>query len=543
MRHASSGSSARSSTRRDERRSTARTAVEQERLRALHAERERRPLLPLRAARERRTPIVWHADDLAVPAFTGTRIVEPSVAELRPYIDWTFFFHAWELKGRYPAILDDPKKGEAARELFEAANALLDRIESERSLTPRGVHGFWPAVSEGDDIVLADGNGSTPTRFPMLRQQGAHDDSRPNRSLADFVAPGRDGPHGPHRRLRRRDPRRGRARVDVRARRRRLQRDHGEGARRPARRGVRRVAAPAVTRRAWYAPDEQLEGEELVAERYRGIRPAFGYPACPDHSVKGDALRAPPRRGGGPRADRVVRRDPGLRGQRALLRASVGALLLDRPDRPRPGRGLRGAGRARSSRPPSGGSARTSPTTRAEPRPPAARRSARRGYSGLCARCSSSSCRSWPHSRLGGGRGAEEGVDSKGNAMAQSIVLKRGDLSPAFTPRPRSDEDLPDGVRCERSRRGGSHDHGRGAVARLPADPAGALRHGRLDDERLPHARGGRRVVEPRHVGADDDLPRGHHPPVGAAGAASLDRLGEAPRRSRRSRRRRRRSA
>ncbi len=268
--------------------------VEQERLRALHAERERRPLLPLRAARERRTPIVWHADDLAVPAFTGTRIVEPSVPELRPYVDWTFFFHAWELKGRFPAILDDPKKGEAARELFEAANALLDRIESERSLTPRGVHGLWPAVSEGDDIVLTGGNGSTPTRFPMLRQQGAHDDSRPNRSLADFVAPGETGLtdhigafavgiHG----------------ADELAS--TYERDGDDYSAIMTKALADRLAEAFAewlhqrTRRAWYAPDEQLAGADLVAERYRGIRPAFGYPACPDHSEKGtlfELLRA-----------------------------------------------------------------------------------------------------------------------------------------------------------------------------------------------------------------------------------------------------------
>ena len=123
--------------------------VEQERLRALHAERERRPLLPIRAARERRTPIGWHADDLAAPEFTGTRLVEPSLAELRPYIDWTFFFHAWDMKGRYPAILEHPEKGAAARDLFENASALLDRIVTEELLTPRGVHGFWRGGSGG----------------------------------------------------------------------------------------------------------------------------------------------------------------------------------------------------------------------------------------------------------------------------------------------------------------------------------------------------------------------------------------------------------
>jgi 5-methyltetrahydrofolate--homocysteine methyltransferase len=259
--------------------------LEQERLRALHAERERRPLLPLRAARERRTPIAWHADDLAAPAFVGTRLVEPSLDELRAYVDWTFFFHAWELKGRYPAILDDPAKGEAARELFEAANALLRRIVDERLLVARGVHGFWPAAAEGDDIVLAGLNGDAATRLPMLRQQGAHDDSRPNRSLADFVAPRETGLadhvggfavgiHG----------------ADELAA--VFEREGDDYSAIMVKALADRLAEAFAewlhqqTRRAWYAPDEHLSGDELVAERYRGIRPAFGYPACPDHSQK-----------------------------------------------------------------------------------------------------------------------------------------------------------------------------------------------------------------------------------------------------------------
>ncbi|HTK23693.1 MAG TPA: methionine synthase, partial [Gaiella sp.] len=258
--------------------------VEQDRLRALHAERERRPLLPIRAARERRTPIAWHADDLAVPTFTGRRVVEPGLEELRGYIDWTFFFHVWELKGRYPAILDDPDKGAVARELFDAANALLDRIVAERLLEARGVHGFWRAASEGDDIVLR--NGSSAVRFPMLRQQATHDDSRPNRSLADFVAPGETGledhvgafavgVHG----------------ADELAA--TYEQDGDDYSAIMVKALADRLAEAFAewlheqSRRAWYAPDEQLESGELVAERFRGIRPAFGYPACPDHSEKG----------------------------------------------------------------------------------------------------------------------------------------------------------------------------------------------------------------------------------------------------------------
>jgi len=257
--------------------------VEQERLRGLHAERERKPLLPLRAARERRTPIAWHAEDVVAPSFVGTRIEEPSVAELRRYIDWTFFFHAWELKGRYPAILEDPAKGEAARELLDAANALLDRAEREGLLSACGVHGFWPAIADGDDVVLGVGNGDV--RLPMLRQQAAHDDSRPNRSLADFVAPA-DTNLEDHL---------GGFAVAIHGADELAAGFESEGDDYSA------ILAKAVadrlaeafaewlheqSRRAWYAPGEHLAPEELSTERFRGIRPAFGYPACPDHSEK-----------------------------------------------------------------------------------------------------------------------------------------------------------------------------------------------------------------------------------------------------------------
>ena len=195
---------------------------------------------------------------LAAPPFTGTREVAPSIAELRGYIDWSFFFHAWELKGRFPAILDDPRQGAAARDLYDAAIELLDAIESGGLLEARGVYGFWPAAAEGDDIVLADG-----TRFPMLRQQTDYGDSRPNRSLADFVAPAETRSRRRPRRLRRRHPRGGRARPRVRGRQRRLQRDHGQGAGRPAGGGFAEYLHLQV-RRAWYAPDEQLDADDLA---------------------------------------------------------------------------------------------------------------------------------------------------------------------------------------------------------------------------------------------------------------------------------------
>jgi 5-methyltetrahydrofolate--homocysteine methyltransferase len=253
---------------------------DQERLRALHAERGAKPLLPLREARTRRTPVDWHEEDLVAPAFTGTRLVEEGVQTLRPYIDWTFFFHAWELKGRFPAILEDPERGEAARDLFAAANELLVRISLDGSLQARGVYGFWPASALGDDLVLETG-----ARFPMLRQQADHGDTRPNRSLADYVAPRETGledhigafavaVHG----------------ADELAEGFAEAHDdyHAIMTRALADRLAEAFAERLheVARREWYAPGEHLSGGELISERFRGIRPAFGYPACPDHSEK-----------------------------------------------------------------------------------------------------------------------------------------------------------------------------------------------------------------------------------------------------------------
>ncbi len=254
--------------------------AEQERLRRQHAERDRAPLLPLERARANRTRVAWDPDDLPAPPFVGTRTVEVDVATLRPYIDWTFFFTAWELKGRYPQILDHPRHGAAARELFEAANALLDRIEREGSLVGRGVHGYWPAASEGDDVVLGNG-----VRFPMLRQQVDHGGERPNRCLADHVAPAgtglRDhvgafavGIFGAEDLV---------ARFEA-------ERDdyHAIMVKALADRLAEALAEHLHqrVRREWYAPDERLSPRELIEERFRGIRPAFGYPACPDHSEK-----------------------------------------------------------------------------------------------------------------------------------------------------------------------------------------------------------------------------------------------------------------
>ncbi len=167
----------------------------QARLRALHTDRRERPLLPIAEARARRAPIEWRATDLAQPAFYGQRVIDPvPIATLRPFIDWTFFFSAWELKGRYPKIFEHPAYGSEARKLHADANALLDRIEAEGLLTARAVYGFWRAVADGDDVVLYEDAELTQevVRFPMLRQQ-QEAEATPLRSLADFVAPRASG--------------------------------------------------------------------------------------------------------------------------------------------------------------------------------------------------------------------------------------------------------------------------------------------------------------------------------------------------------------
>jgi 5-methyltetrahydrofolate--homocysteine methyltransferase len=192
---------------------------------------------------------------------------------LRGYVDWQFFFHAWELKGKFPAILEQP----AARELFDDAQRLLDRIVEERLLGARGVFGFWPAHTEGDDVLLDEG-----TRFCFLRQQTDYGDSRPNRSLADYV-----GPEGDH--LGAFAVTAGLGAEELAAR---FTAEHDDYHAIMVKALADRLAEAfaeylhEVARRAWYETGPKLPNEQLIAERFRGIRPAFGYPACPDHSEK-----------------------------------------------------------------------------------------------------------------------------------------------------------------------------------------------------------------------------------------------------------------
>jgi 5-methyltetrahydrofolate--homocysteine methyltransferase len=258
-------------------------------LRARHQQRTR-VLAPYPEALKRRATFEWNQADIAVPCFTGRRALEEvPLAEIIPFIDWTFFFTAWELKGRFPAILEHPRYGEAARELYDRARVMLDELVARPTIRAAGVYGFWPANSEGDDIVLFEDVSRTREiqRFNMLRQQEVNDESRPLRSLADFVAPIGSGVTdyagafavtaglG----------------VDQAVARFQSQNDeyHAIMVKALADRLAEASAEwlHARVRREWgYAPDEKLSLEDLIAEKYRGIRPAFGYPACPDHSEK-----------------------------------------------------------------------------------------------------------------------------------------------------------------------------------------------------------------------------------------------------------------
>jgi 5-methyltetrahydrofolate--homocysteine methyltransferase len=257
-------------------------------LRAKHAARKERPLLTYQAARANRLKTDWTAYTPPAPSFIGRRLLaDVPLGEIVPYIDWTFFFSAWELKGRFPAILDHPQHGAAARELYEHGRQLLDRIVKDKLLKASAVYGFWPAASEGDDIVLYSDRDrhEEVARFSMLRQQETIADGKPNLSLADYVAD-REAPVVDY--------------VGAFAVTAGLGADElAKGFERAhddynailvkalADRLAEAFAAylHSLSRGEW-GIGEKLSGEDILFERHRGIRPGFGYPACPDHSEK-----------------------------------------------------------------------------------------------------------------------------------------------------------------------------------------------------------------------------------------------------------------
>ena len=264
---------------------------EQERLRNEHqARRSQKPLLSLEEARRRRTKIDWSSYEPPRPSFTGARVLDPvPLEEVVPYVDWTPFFVTWELRGTYPRIFDNPEWGARARELFEDARRLLGRIVDERLLTARAVYGFFPANAVGDDVELytdESRHGLLGT-LHTLRQQADKGEDEPDQALADFVAPRESGltDHVGAFAVT--------AGVGIEAVLERFERDHDDYGAIMTKALADRLAealAEMTHRRAradWgYGRDEGLSHEELLRERYRGIRPAPGYPACPDHTQK-----------------------------------------------------------------------------------------------------------------------------------------------------------------------------------------------------------------------------------------------------------------
>ncbi|WP_205304960.1 methionine synthase [Nocardioides sp. 616] len=265
-------------------------------LRARHATKHDRPMLDLAAARENRTPIEWEGYVPPAPANPGVHVLESyPLAELRDYIDWQPFFNAWEMKGRFPDILNNPVTGEAARKLYDDAQQMLDKVIAEDWLTANAVYGFFPANAVGDDLELyVDGSRTDVlTRLHHLRQQGEHRDGVPNRALSDYVAPKETGlsDHvggfavtaglGSAAHIER-----FRAELD----------DYSailleSLADRLAEAFAERLHE-RVRKEFWgHAADEQLANQDLIAERYTGIRPAPGYPACPDHTEKAELWR------------------------------------------------------------------------------------------------------------------------------------------------------------------------------------------------------------------------------------------------------------
>ncbi|MDX1379939.1 MAG: methionine synthase [Xanthomonadales bacterium] len=256
----------------------------------------REPPLALEQARERRLRIDWDEADLAAPAQPGPHVFEDwPLDDLVPTIDWTPFFQAWELSGRYPDLLDDPDKGPAARELFDDAQAMLRRIVDERWLRARAVTALYPAAADGDDVLLYAhaARDEVLERLVFLRQQKAKSTDKPNLCLADFVAPAGSGIKD-HAGLFAVTAGLG---IDEHVARFEAANDDYSAillkalADRLAESLAERLHQ-RVRRRLWgYAADEALDNQQLIAEAYRGIRPAPGYPACPDHSEKTKIFR------------------------------------------------------------------------------------------------------------------------------------------------------------------------------------------------------------------------------------------------------------
>jgi len=262
----------------------AKNAIDQEALRQHHAG-NAAALVSIEEARLKAPKLEF--SDLPQPAFTGVRVLEDfPLAELRRFIDWTPFFHTWELRGVYPKILDHEKYGEQARKIFADANLMLDRFIASKSLTARGVYGFFPANRISDDIIIWTDETRTKerTRLHHLRQQVAKDNADPYRCLADFVA-GNGSDHVAAFAVT--------SGIGLDELVKEFKAEHDDYNAIMAEAVADRLAeafAECLHKRVrddWgYGQGEQLSAEDLIHEKYRGIRPAPGYPACPDHTEK-----------------------------------------------------------------------------------------------------------------------------------------------------------------------------------------------------------------------------------------------------------------
>jgi 5-methyltetrahydrofolate--homocysteine methyltransferase len=268
--------------------------AEYESIRKNHAA-PKQPMVSIEDARRRRTPIVWREEDLAKPEFTGVRVLEDfSLETLREFIDWTPFFHTWGMKGIYPRIMEGEGQGAEAKKIFADAQVLLDKIIAERLITARGVYGLFPANAFGDDVELYtdETRGELVERFHFLRQQANREGSEPCRSLSDFIAPTETGLRdyiGAFAVT---------AGVGVKELCDRFRAENDDYNAIMTEALADRLAEAfaeclhKLVRDEWgYGLSEGLTPAELIQEKYRGIRPAPGYPACPDHTEKGTIWR------------------------------------------------------------------------------------------------------------------------------------------------------------------------------------------------------------------------------------------------------------
>jgi 5-methyltetrahydrofolate--homocysteine methyltransferase len=264
--------------------------AEYKRLREIHSG-PKHKLTTLAEARENRPKLVWRTEDVPAPEFTGVRVLDDfPLATLREYIDWTPFFHTWELKGVYPRILEHEKYGEQARQIFKDGNQLLDQLIEQKLIRARGVYGLFPANAVGDDVELyTDASRQQRlARLCFLRQQTLRDKGEPNRSLSDFIAPRETGLA---------DHIGGFAvttGIGLKELVEKYKAQHDDYTAIMAEALADRLAEAFAeclhqrVRREWgYGKAENLSNAELIQEKYRGIRPAAGYPACPDHTEKG----------------------------------------------------------------------------------------------------------------------------------------------------------------------------------------------------------------------------------------------------------------